>query len=77
MRHLFAAAAKFVIVFATNRERPGTAPHVRHRRFTRWVETDSRGWQLLDVAPGPNHGPDRADFFTYERVGPPAVGGQH
>ncbi len=74
MRHLFAAAARSVIVYATNRERPGTAPHVRHRFFTRWVETHGQGWQLLDVAPGPNHGPDRADFFTYERVGPPAVG---
>ena len=77
MAHLFAAGARFVIVYATNREIPGTAPHVRHRQFTRWVEANGQGWRLLEVAPGPNHGPDRADFFTYERVAPLTVDDQH
>jgi SAM-dependent methyltransferase len=26
------------------------------------------GWRLLEVTPGPNAGPGRADFFTYERM---------
>ena len=77
MTHLFAAGTRFVIVYATNREIPGTAPHVRHRHFTRWVEAHGQGWRLLQVTPGPNPGPDRADFFTYERVTPPAPGGAH
>ncbi len=68
MTHLFAAAARFVIVYSTNREGTGTAPHVRHRHFIPWVEAHAQGWQLLDVSPGPNHGRDRADFFTYERA---------
>ena len=34
-----------------------------------------RDWRLLKVTPGPNPVPDRADFFTYERVVPSAVGG--
>src|SRR5580658_6491503 len=33
MTHLFAAGARFVIIYASNREIPGTAPHVRHRHF--------------------------------------------
>ena len=77
MSHLFAAAARFVIVYATNREIPGTAPHVRHRLFTPWVEVHGLDWRLLKVTAGPNPVPDRADFFTYERVVPSAVGGSH
>lgn len=67
MSHLFAAAARFVIVYATDREIPGTAPHVRHRHFTRWIEAHGEGWRLLERTPGPNPGEDRPDFFTYER----------
>ena len=67
MTHLFAAGEKFVIVYATNWEQPGTAPHVKHRHFARWAE-HARDWRLLEVREGPNPGPDRADFFAYERV---------
>jgi cyclopropane fatty-acyl-phospholipid synthase-like methyltransferase len=68
MTHLFAAGAKFVIIYATDSEIPGTAPHVRHRRFTQWVQAHGHDWRLTQVTPGPNPGPDRADFFTYERI---------
>jgi cyclopropane fatty-acyl-phospholipid synthase-like methyltransferase len=68
MTHLFAAGTRFVIVYATDRKISGTAPHVRHRHFTQWVQTHAQGWRLTQVTPGPNPGPDRADFFTYERV---------
>ena len=68
MTHLFAAARKFVLIYATNREIPGTAPHVRHRQFTRWAEEHVPGWRLAQVTPGPNAGQDRADFFRYERA---------
>jgi SAM-dependent methyltransferase len=73
MTHLFAAGEKFVIVYATDCEISGTAPHVRHRHFTRWAEKHARDWRLLEVTEGPNPGPDRADFFTYERVALRAV----
>jgi hypothetical protein len=68
MEHLFAAAAKFVVVYATNTEITDTAPHVRHRRFTRWVDAHSPQWRLTQVVPGPDSGPGRADFFVYERT---------
>ena len=70
MTHLFAAAEKFVIIYATNREIAGTAPHVRHRHFTRWAEEHAQDWRLLERMQGPNPGADRADFFTYERFAP-------
>lgn len=50
------------------RGKAGTAPHVRHRRFTPWVEVHRRNWHLLKVTQGPRSGPDCPDFFTYERV---------
>jgi SAM-dependent methyltransferase len=70
MTHLFAAGTRYVIIYATNREFSGTAPHVRHRHFTRWAEVHGQGWRLAQVTPGPNPVPDRADFFTYERIIP-------
>jgi SAM-dependent methyltransferase len=68
LTHLFAAGRRYVIIYATNGEMSGTAPHVRHRRFTPWLEARRPDWRLLDVTRGPNHSPGRADFFTYEHV---------
>jgi SAM-dependent methyltransferase len=68
LAHLFAAARRFVVIYASNAEVPGTAPHVRHRRFTGWIEEHCPGWHLDGVTPGPGSWPGRADFFTYERV---------
>jgi SAM-dependent methyltransferase len=38
MRQLFSAARQYVIVYASNDERVSDSIHVRHRRFTDWVE---------------------------------------
>jgi SAM-dependent methyltransferase len=68
MTHLFAAGAKYVIVYATNGEIRGTAPHVRHRRFTSWVAAHCSDWRLLEVTQGTRSSPDCPDYFTYERI---------
>jgi SAM-dependent methyltransferase len=68
MEHLFAAAGQYVVVYSTNEEHSGTAPHVRHRHFTPWVRARCPHWQLTEVTPGPNSAPGRADFFVYERA---------
>jgi hypothetical protein len=57
-----------VIIYATDREFPGTLPDVRYRHFAPWVQTHYQDWRLLEVTREPNSRPDRADFFTYERV---------
>jgi len=67
MTHLFAAGARYVIVYSTDREIDRTAPHVRHRHFSRWVEVHCQDWRLQQVAPGSNSDLARADFFVYER----------
>lgn len=66
MEHLFAAAAGYVVVYATNAELPRAAPHVRHRRFSPWIEDNCPGWRLAEVISGPNPGPRHADFFVYQ-----------
>jgi hypothetical protein len=68
MTHLFAAGMKFVIIYATNRAIPGTAPHVRHRHFTSWVAARYPELQLTQVVEGPSSSPARADLYVYERA---------
>jgi len=67
LRHLFAAARRMVVIYSTNMELTGTAPHVRHRHFTPWVEAHYPDWVLRSTARGPNTDVARADFFVYER----------
>ena len=67
LTHLFAAGQRLVVIYSTNAEISGTAPHVRHRNFTPWVDANCPGWRLTGVTPGPNSERARADFFVYER----------
>jgi hypothetical protein len=47
MKCLFAAASRFVIIYSSNFNAP-YAPHIRHRRFTDWVEVNERAWALKE-----------------------------
>jgi hypothetical protein len=76
MRTLFAWATRFVVIYASNRDAPGSSPHVRHRRFTDHVATTEPDWRLLAHLPNPYpydaERPDNtsfADFFVYGRDG--------
>ena len=53
MTHLFAAAARYVIIYATDGEIAGTAPHVRHRHFTPWVRVALPGLASAGGDAGP------------------------
>jgi SAM-dependent methyltransferase len=67
LTHLFAASRRLAVIYSTNVEVGGTAPHVRHRHFTPWVEANYPEWRLTGVTQGPNTEGARADFFVYER----------
>jgi hypothetical protein len=73
MRHLFSAGRRFVIVSSSNVELEGQSPHVRHRRFTRWVEENAPEWELVDTVMNPYHrGADAVtsipkDFYMFGR----------
>jgi len=77
MQLLFASADRFVIVYSSNvnENPPETAPHVRQRRFTDWVDSHQPGWSLRKRIPNrfpydPKSGKgSMAEFFVYEKVG--------
>ena len=53
MRDLFDAASRFVIVYSSNVDEPGPSPHVRHRRFTDWVERVRPDFELAEQVSNP------------------------
>ena len=75
MRRLFESATRFVIVYSSNTDESldTDATHVRHRKFTGWIETDAPGWTLARRIPNefPYRGDHRkgsfADFYIYRR----------
>lgn len=76
MRMLFDASQRWVIVYASNHDDTdrAEAAHVRHRHFTRWVETNRPDWHLRETIPNryPYTGDFRlgsfSDFFIFERA---------
>lgn len=75
MTDLFGAAERHVIIYATNSDDDvHNAAHVRHRRFTDWVEKNASDFKLMQHIPNrypySEADPDNtsfADFFIYER----------
>lgn len=48
MKRLFGASNKFVIIYSSDTDELGPAAHVRHRKFTRWIEENHPNWELLE-----------------------------
>ena len=73
---LFDSAMRFVIIYSSNTdENPeGHDVHVRHRKFSKWVEENKPEWQLLRWIPNryPFKGNTKtgsfADFYIYEKI---------
>lgn len=82
MSLLTSRSTKYIAVYSSNFERRD-APHVRHRRFTDWMETNASEFQLKEhllnqfaqtsvgTMGGSDHaGPKtEAEFFFFERLG--------
>jgi hypothetical protein len=73
MCRLFDSATRFVMIYSSNELLEDEAKHVRHRRFTNWVENNRTRWTLLQHIPNefPNLGPSYegsySDFYIYRR----------
>jgi SAM-dependent methyltransferase len=75
MRTLFDAATRYVIIYASdsNNNRGYEGTHVRHRKFTSWIQENLSNWELVEQLPNryPYHGDYRkgsfADFFIYKK----------
>jgi hypothetical protein len=76
MRQLFDASTRYVIIYSSNHDeqRDVVVAHVRHRRFTPWVEQNIPGWKLMQHIPNRYTFDDDpvfgsfAEFYVYERV---------
>jgi len=74
MESLFEASNKYVIIFSsnTNTVKPPN-PHVRHRKFTDWIDANQSDWTLLQHIPnenpytGNNKLSSFTDFFIFEK----------
>jgi SAM-dependent methyltransferase len=54
MRNLFDASERLVAIYSSNSsEIANPAPHVRHRRFTDWIEREVPGWRLAATHKNP------------------------
>lgn len=77
MASLFDAARLYVIVYASNIDGGRPGPHVRHRKFTDWVEGNRPDFALEqhveNIYPYDEADPDNtsfADFYVFRKLSP-------
>jgi SAM-dependent methyltransferase len=78
MQQLFDAGNKYVIVYASNDpniKKKQSSAHVKHRKFSSWVETNRPDWKLKEFIPNryPQSEEDQdntsfADFYIYQKA---------
>jgi hypothetical protein len=74
MRRLFLSAERYVIVYSSNHEGEQPAAHVKHRRFTDWVEIYHANFRLVRHIPNrwplvdDDQSQSFADFFIFEKL---------
>ena len=76
LRSVFGAATRFVAVYSTNRDAPDDVgmAHVRHRRFTDFVDRELPGWKLIQNQKQPTaYSGDitqssLAEFFLFQKA---------
>ena len=78
MEKLFSSSGKFIIVYSSNsgpEENPPVAPHMKHRRFTDWVESHAPEFKMIRHIPnkypydGDGTRTSFADFYIFQKQG--------
>lgn len=78
MKTLFSASTRFVIIYSSNQNivRKGQGRHVKHRRFTEWIDENLTSWQIVKKIEnkhpftGQAGEGSHADFYIYEKKSP-------
>jgi len=73
METLFSSAERYVVIYSSNKDIPQgyDGLHVRHRKFTEWIDKNMPKWKLLEHIPNkyPYKGDYRegsfADFYIF------------
>lgn len=76
MHKLFNSSKEYVIIYSSNQDQyiGEKSKHVKHRNFTKWVESNLKNWELLKTIPNkyPYNGDYKessfADFFIYKKI---------
>lgn len=66
MKRLFDSSSQYVIIYSsnTNEQSEGQMSHIRHRKFSEWIEKNRKGWHQVKHISADN---TFADFYIYER----------
>jgi SAM-dependent methyltransferase len=66
MRSLFERAGRFVVIYSSNKLEDSGVPHVRHRRFTDWIEKHAQPWKQSGFIPNKYpHDPKNPDDTSF------------
>jgi len=75
MSHLFAAAERYVLIYSSDHASDASASHVRHRKFTTWIDERRPNWSLMQKIENPFAGGSRragaacaVHFFLYQKL---------
>ncbi len=66
MEHLFSCAESFVIIYSDDTDTKQRY-HVKRRKFTGWVEANTKGWGLMNRIENRYPEISRSEFFIYEK----------
>ncbi len=77
MNHLFGLATKYVVIYAFDNDGSGNYdPHVKPRKFTRWIASNKPEFKLIEHIPNKypfdKNKPKTtsfADFYLFEKIG--------
>ena len=71
MERLFDSSTRYVIIYSTNEEAKGSNDHVKHRKFSTWVNKNKKNWQLIETMHNPLPETKKtgklANFYFYEK----------
>jgi SAM-dependent methyltransferase len=76
MKLLFDSSTRFVIIYSSNTDEQARlqAPHVRHRKFSKWIEQNGPEWNIVQHIPNKYPYADAeqqgtfSDFYVYEKA---------
>ena len=64
MQRLFNAAERFVIIYSTNSNQKYRTPHIKHRKFTDWIDQKITAFHFVEHI---SNRLSNADFYIYQR----------
>ena len=76
MKRLFDSSTEFVIIYSSNTDEQQRfqAAHMKHRKFSQWIDQNRPGWKLMQHIPNRylcasnKHEGHLADFYIYEKA---------